>query len=197
LYTSTDAEVTAARTGLAAADISACSKLSLLGPGVPELSAALSASERPPRPRELATLAGAGGAFACRLADDHLLLLGRSPKAPLAERITGLGGLDKVVQIDATTAYAGLLLLGPKLQAVVSGLTSLEPPPAESGCAETGFAGVPALVVWPPRGQFPALLIYVGWDLAEYVWECLFHAGRSHSIAPIGYEALERLGLGG
>src|SRR5689334_13971005 len=74
-YTDPDAEAEAARAGLGVADVSAFAKLSLRGPGVPTLALAGAAP-----PRGVVRLPSGRG-LACRLTEDHLLLLGDAPGA--------------------------------------------------------------------------------------------------------------------
>jgi glycine cleavage system aminomethyltransferase T len=35
--------------------------------------------------------------------------------------------------------------------------------------------------------------ILTDWDVAEYVWEKLFHAGQEWKMAPLGLDALDSL----
>jgi sarcosine oxidase subunit alpha len=139
-------------------------------------------------PRGVAVVSAAGPALACRLADDHLLLLTTTTDRAAVERhLAPLRLTPGVTLADVTTALAGFCLVGPALDEVLSRLTSLDVRPAAlpvGSCAETGLAGVHALLV--PSAEFgrPAMRLCVGWDLAEYVWERLLEAGRPWNIAP-------------
>jgi glycine cleavage system aminomethyltransferase T len=184
VYTSVQAEVEAARTGLGLADISACSKKSLIGPDVPD-------SLGPVRPGEVAPMPENGAGVACRLTADHLLLIAASTRASFEKRLAGMPTSASLILLDVTTAYAGMCLLGPDLETVLPQLTNLELP--EGRCAETGLAGIPALLIRPPGFTLPALQIFVSWDLAEYAWEWLLELGRKRSLTPLGWDALDAL----
>jgi glycine cleavage system aminomethyltransferase T len=199
VYTTTEREVSAARTGLAVADISAFAKISLLGPGVPDLARALTGDGPATRPRGVAALDAGGRLLACRLTDEHLLLLASTPDPGNFDgRLANLPAGPSVVRSEATSAYAGFCLVGFSIDKLLCRLTSLDVTPAAlppGSCAETGLAGVQALLVRPPESGSASLRIHVGWDVAEYVWERLLDAGRSQEIVPVGMEALRSLGL--
>jgi sarcosine oxidase subunit alpha len=94
---------------------------------------------------------------------------------------------------DVTFAYAGFALVGPRLEEYLRRLMHLDVRPAAfppGSCAETAFCGVEALLVRPAIGPFPALQVFVAWDLGEYVWERMLDAGRDVPITPLGMEAL-------
>src|SRR5437762_2275184 len=78
---------------------------------------------------------------------------------------------------------------------------SLPPPPAmhtapsalpPGACAETGFAGVHALMVRPPGLPVSSLRVCVPWDVGEYVWERLLQTGQG-AVMPLGLEGLREL----
>ncbi len=198
-YVGAGREAAAARSGLAVADVSAFAKVSLLGPGVGAAARTLAGDGPAAKPRGLAALAGM--TLACRLTDDHLLLLAAT---------TGMAGLDtllvdfppeaRLVRNDATTAYAGFCLVGPHVEELLRRLTALDVAPTAlppGSCAETGMAGVQALLVRPAEQGVPTVRVYVGWDVGEYVWERLLAAGRGWDIQPLGLEAFGSLGLAG
>src|SRR5262249_10100012 len=195
-YAGAEPEAEAARTGLAVADVSAFAKLSLRGPGVPELVESLVPDAAALRPHGVAPVP-VGPALACRLAEDHLLLLAATPATTaLGQRLAGPGEGRPVVQTDMTSAYAGFWLLGPRLGELLPRLTPLDFLPASfpvNGCAETTLAGVEALLARSAELSVPSLRIYVAWDLGEYVWERLLEAGREVPVTPVGLETLDRL----
>ncbi len=181
---------------LALADLSAFAKLSLLGPGVPGLAATLHGA--PSKPLTVATLHG--NILACRLADDHLLLLADASRLEirLANVDLRLSALDldcqvpheKVIAANATSMYAAFALIGTPLEEMLHHLITLDvqaslPP---SSCAQTNLAGVNALLVRAPDLGLPSLRIFVASDLGEYVWESLLEAGRAWKVAPVGLE---------
>jgi glycine cleavage system aminomethyltransferase T len=180
-YSTPEREAEAARAGLGLADVSASTKLSLRGP----VSTALAL-------RGVALLPGP--VLACRLTEDHLLLLGTTPDvAHLAERAESLHGGQAVRQLDVTSAYAGFCLVGPRGEEILRRLTQLDVRAAHlppNACAETALAGVEALLVRSADLSPPAVRIYVSWDVGEYVWERLLEAGRGHGLTPLGLDAL-------
>jgi sarcosine oxidase subunit alpha len=180
-YSTPEREAEAARAGQGLADVSAFAKLSLRGPVSTTLA-----------PRSVALLGET--ALACRLTDDQLLLLGTTPDAAaLRERAATLHGGQGVHQLDVTSAYAGFCLVGPRCEEVLRRLTALDVRPERfppNSCAETALAGVEALLVQSADLSVPAVRIYVGWDVGEYVWERLLEVGRGHGITPVGLDAL-------
>src|SRR5439155_6780002 len=158
-YTEAPREAAAARAGLAVADISAFAKVSLRGAGVAPLVQSLLPDSPAQRPRGVASLPGEP-ALACRLTEDHLLLLA-SPPAAVTVRAVPEG--QSVVRTDVTSAYAGFEVFGPRLDELLCRLTHLDLRPASfpvSSCAETALAGVEALLVRSAERSLPALRIY-------------------------------------
>jgi heterotetrameric sarcosine oxidase gamma subunit len=189
-------EVAAARAGLGVADLSAFAKISLLGSGVPAVAQALAPDGAIARPRGVTVLEAHGPTLACRLTSDHLLLLDAATDATaLRERLARVPASSQVVQVDASSTYAGFLLAGPRVEALLSGLTALDLNTAlpVGACAETAVAGVHGLLVRALEMAVPSVRLYVGWDLAEYVWERLLDEGRRHGLTPLGLEALNAL----
>jgi sarcosine oxidase subunit alpha len=190
-YSEAEREVEGARSGLGLADISSFAKISLRGPAV----ASLVPDSAAPGLRGVASVPGER-TWACRLTQDHLLLLASSPPtAALDQRLAGPG--LPVVRTDVTSSYAGFEIMGPRLDELLRRLTHLDVRPASfpiNSCAETAFAGVEALLVRTELLSLPSLRIYVPWDLGEWVWERIMEAGRDGPITPIGLEALGLLG---
>jgi glycine cleavage system aminomethyltransferase T len=199
VYSTVERETAAARTGLALADVSAVAKISLLGPGVPAAVQALAGDGPAPQVRAVVPWPGENRTLACRLSADHLLLLAKTCNpAVLHDRLAQLPAGLALVRNDATTAQAGFCLAGLHMDDMLRHITALDVSPARlpaGSCAETGLAGVHALLVRPPDSEPPSLQVYVAWDLAEYIWERLLDAGRSRGIVPLGWEALRTLGL--
>jgi glycine cleavage system aminomethyltransferase T len=193
-YGGAEGEAEAARTGLALADVSASGKLSLRGRGVSALCETLAPGSPVVKLLGVAWLAGAEPALACRLTEDHLLLL--SPGGtPLRPDLHG----ESVVATDVTSAYAGFLVVGPHTPDLSRRLTHLDVRPAAlpvNSCAETQLAGVEALLIPTAEVSLPALRLYVAWDVAECVWERMWEAGHDLSIAALGTDGLRLLADG-
>jgi sarcosine oxidase subunit alpha len=197
-YVSAEREVAAAREALALADLSGFAKLSLQGQGVPALAQALVGDGPAAKPLGVAPLVAEDRVLACRLTADHLLLLAATTTAaPLEERLAQLPPGPPVVQSAVTSAYAGFGLVGPCLDDLLGRVTALDVAAAlpVNACAETGLAGVHALLVRAPELSVPAVRVYVSWDLAEYVWDRLLDAGRDWGITPLGLEGFRALAL--
>ncbi len=186
-YSSAEPEAASARARAGLADISAFAKISLRGRGGRAV---------------LPTLAPGGvahpgdSALACRLTDDHLLLLASAPIMPASIQRLDESHNGTAVRTDVTSAYAGFELVGPEVVGLLRRLTHLDVGPAPlpvNSCAETALAGIEALLVRLDRRSLPALRVYVAWDLGEYAWERIIEAGRAVSVAPLGLEALALL----
>ncbi|HEX5272286.1 MAG TPA: hypothetical protein VFW33_17435 [Gemmataceae bacterium] len=180
-YSGADAEAAAARAGLGLADVTGAAKVSLRGPGLSAAFPSLAPCRIAPHGESQ---------LACRLTDDHVLLLAPAPGVALSAPD------GTAVRSDVTCAYAGLELVGPGLDGVLCRLTHLDVRPVAlppESCAETALAGVEALLVRRDRGTLPALRIYVAWDLGEYVWERVMEAGRDVPVTPLGTDALALL----
>ena len=195
VYSSTDREIAAARAGVALADISSWAKRSLHGRGVAEVVRAVCPDSAATKPRGVAVLGGQPPVLACRLTEEHLLLLASTPdENALGGRIRECS--ESAVETDATAAYAGFWLVGPRTEEVFRRLTSLDVSSANfpvGYCVETALAGVHGVLVRTAELALPAVRIYVAWDLAEYVWEAVWHAGRQLGVAPLGLDSLHAL----
>src|SRR5437870_4699090 len=223
VYTDENSEATAARTGLAIADISFTTKMMLRGPGVAELAKALTGGSGAVEPGAVAPLMGDKSALACRLQVDQLLVLaGPTGKDKVKQLLSTARGDEaegeapgltrwfpakQLLEIDVTSAFAAFWIFGPHSDDLLRQITHFDvaalgagsQPAGESGrvsarsCAETGLAGVKAILVRPPSPTIPSMRILTGWDVAEYVWEELFRVGQSWKINPLGLDGLDML----
>jgi sarcosine oxidase subunit alpha len=191
VYSSPAGEAEEARRDVGVADISALAKLSLRGKGLAGFTEKLSPSSAAAQSRGVANVRCPDPALACRLTDDHLLLLALT-EAPLQPDLQD----SKVLATDVTSAYAGFCLAGPRTEDLLRRLTALDVRPSTfpaNSCTETALAGVEALLVRAPELSVPAMRLYVAWDFAEYVWERLLEAGRDLGVSPLGPEGLRLL----
>src|SRR5689334_17864825 len=128
-YSDAEPEVAAARAGLGLADVSALAKISLRGLGVASLAQSLVPGGAPLTPRRVAAIPGES-ALACRLTDDHLLLLASTTAAAgLGQRLAALQEGRAVVQTNVTSTYAGFEVIGPRLDEFLRRLTHLDVAP--------------------------------------------------------------------
>jgi len=206
-YTDENSEATAARTSLAIADISFTTKVMLRGAGVPELTKTLT-GDRAAKAGEVTPLTGDKSALACRLHLDQLLILsGPTSKDRLKQLLSNVRGDEsddqpsgltrwlpakQLLEIDVTSAFAAFWLIGPRTDDLLRQVTHFDLAALTSGrCAETGVAGVPAILVRPPSPAIPSMRILTGWDVAEYVWEKLFRVGQAWKMIPLGLDGLD------
>src|SRR5262249_42067295 len=150
-----DGEADEARRDVGLADISASAKLSVRGRGVAALVEKLAGSTPAAKSKGVGRLDCPDAALACRLTDDHLLLLSLTEKELRPE----IQGAD-VLQVDVTSAFAGFCLAGPRTEDLLRRLTALDVRagalPVHS-CAETSLGGVEALLIRAPALSLPAM----------------------------------------
>jgi len=196
-YGSPSEEAETAREGVGLADISQMAKWSLRGRGVPAVASALGVaapwSEAVTSTREIAALrsaavVGDGSITACWLAEQSLVLLSSTTRLLLPAAVSAPA--PDVLQTDVTSTYAGFAAVGEGAEDLIGRLRSANGPFPRGSCAETIFAGWQALLVRPPATLVDEILVYVPWDIGEYVWERLCEAGSDLGLAPIGIGAL-------
>jgi glycine cleavage system aminomethyltransferase T len=198
VFSNVSAETAAARDGLALADLSALGKISLRGQEVPPLARSLFGDHALRRVIRLKDHLG----WACCLTPFHCLLLSADVhqveiainRILDAAGIQNLPGYSDEIVFEATSAYAAFGLFGPKGGVLLSELTSLdlESVLPAGACAETGLAGVHAILI-RPETSVGGIYLLVAWDLAQYVWERLWHAGEQAHMIPLGMEAVRAL----
>ncbi len=195
VYLTEDREAEAARTGLAIADVSFAAKVMLRGPGIAELATTFTGDGNIAKPGRVAPLKADQSVLICHLHSDQLLLLaGPSSKIRLDQLLSKAGKTPAVLQTDATSAFAAFWLFGPHTDDALRQVTHHDVAAMSAGsCAETGLAGVPAILVRPLTPGITSMRILTGWDVAEYVWEKLWQAGEAWKIAPLGMDGLEVL----
>jgi heterotetrameric sarcosine oxidase gamma subunit len=194
-----DGEREPSATNLSLVDLSAFAKFSLRGNGVPELVRISLGNTPAAKPLGVTTIPG--NVLACRLSDDHLLVLGAAPRLELrlADIDLNISALSAdcqapragVVIVNAASTYAGFALIGGPIEEILRRLTAIDVSEKAfpvGSCVQTSFAGMTALLVRAQELRVPCVRVYVASDLAEYVWEKLLQAGRQWSIAPVGQE---------
>jgi sarcosine oxidase subunit alpha len=168
------------------ADISANAKVSYVGRGVDALAAKLLGLSPLRKPRGACDLEPSRRDRACRLTENSLLLLALTTNAAALDAYVGQA--ENVVRTDVTSAYAAFSLLGARAAELLQRLTALNvslPAFPNQSCVETNLAGVPALLVRPRRSGMDEILVYVGWDVGEYVWQRLWEVGAPLGPSPI------------
>jgi glycine cleavage system aminomethyltransferase T len=186
-HTNPDAEAEITRTKVGLVDISAMPKLSLRGRNLDQSISDLLNGQLV-NPHGVAMLDADGRALICRPSEDRLLLVAGALRSDVFHaRLSVIREHRELVSYDVSHSFAGFALMGPQGDDSLGRLCSLDIRrsafPAAC-CLETGLASVPALLVRPPDGP-PEVQIYVAWDVAEFVWECLLQAGHEYGIVPI------------
>lgn len=178
LYHDVERERTAIRENLAIGDITARGKIDLRG-----------SVESP-----LASLPQTRGAALARVSRNWALVF--TPPAGLASALTLMEGLasPETMVTDATSIYAGIALLGPRVQNLLSRLTAVDPSMLLPGhCLATQLLRLPAILL---RRDLPLMVVevYVPSEFASYAWEAIFDV--AHPLAPeaAGLDALRAEG---
>jgi glycine cleavage system aminomethyltransferase T len=168
------------------ADLSANAKRSYVGRGVDALAAKLLGLSPLRKPRGACDLEPSTRDIACRPNEYSLLLLSLTTSGAVLDDL--VGRTENMIDSDVTSAYAGFSVLGARAAEVLQKLTALDISPTgfpDQSCVETSLAGVNALLVRPRRCGQDEILIYVGWDVGEYVWEKLWEAGQPLGLSVI------------
>ena len=187
-FTTPESEVRAARENVGLADVSWLSKFDVKGSD-------FKADKESVTPGSLWALAPGHALVTCRPEDSEHV--NKSLEDLVAQSTPdGQGACCHVTNV--TSVYAALMLLGPNSRDVLNRLTELEISDAalpEGSCSQTGLAHTHAIILRQDTGDVPGFLLFVGWEYGEYVWDALVKAGEYLGIAPVGLEAVNRLGL--
>lgn len=177
-YGDVDRERRAIREGLAIADITARGKIDLRG--------AVDSS--------LARLPQTRGAQLARLSRDWALVL--TPAAGLNGSLQLMEqAADRATMItDATSIYAGLALLGPRVPDLLLRLTAIDPAALRPGhSVATQMLRIPAILL---RRDLATMVVeaYIASEFARYAWEAVFTVGHPLEPEPVGWDALRAEG---
>jgi glycine cleavage system aminomethyltransferase T len=196
VYTSTDAELSRAREGVAISDASACGKLGFRGEAIESVAMKLTGRTAPPIGRAARERVSEAPVLACRLAADEMLLLTSAVEhaavaAVLAGTVEAAGCLHVT---DLTSAFAVVDLMGPALPTLLERLVTVDltalPP---LGVAQGELARVHAIMVRLDEPTLPVLRVLVPRESGDFVWRTLAGAGSDLGLAPVGAAAHARL----
>ncbi len=98
--------------------------------------------------------------------------------------------------LDRTDGYGGFLLCGPRVRAVLAGLTSLdlrESKFPDLSCAAGPLAATRVFVVRRDQFGLPAYEIFFNREYGQYLWRVVMEAGREYEITPFGTHAAQLL----
>lgn len=191
-FGSVEAEIRAARGGVAFGERGGGQILEAVGEGVPEMATHLDVSgiapgAAGPVPRERARW--------CRLARDQARLLHDRGSDPA--RIGSLvPDTDCLHVTDLSAGLTTFAILGPRSPDLLARLIRLDLDPArfaDRRLAQTGAAGVPVFLLRWDRGGILAYELAAGRDVAVYLWERLLHAGETLDVAPMGLDAMHQM----
>ena len=98
--------------------------------------------------------------------------------------------------LDRTDGFGGFLLCGPKANAILRRLTSLDLREAtfpNLSCAFGPMAAIRVLLVRKDRAGLPAYEIFFSREYGEYFWDAVLAAGKEFQLVPFGSLAEHRL----
>jgi glycine cleavage system aminomethyltransferase T len=177
-YGDVERERRAIREGLAVADITARGKIDIRG-------SVDSSLVRLPHTR---------GAQLARLSRDWALVLtppaGLKPSLQLLEQSAG----PATMVTDATSIYAGIALLGPRVPDLLLRLTAIDPAELTPGhSVATQMLRIPAILL---RRELAVMTVeaYIASEFARYAWEAVFTVGHLLEPEPAGWDALRTEG---
>jgi glycine cleavage system aminomethyltransferase T len=177
-YQDVERERIAIREGLAIADITARGKIDIRG----RVDSAL------------ASLPQTRGATLARISRNWALVV--TPPAGLTGSLallTSAASRDTTVT-DATSIYAGIALLGPRVPDLLSRLISANPASLLRGqCLATQLLRIPAILL---GRELPVTVVeaYVPSEFASYAWDAIFNAAQPLAPEPAGIDALRAQG---
>ena len=129
------------------------------------------------------------------LATDHMLVL--TPPNQSAAIANSLDQqLGEEATVDMTSALAGMSLLGPQSQEVLSRLTDTDLSTSafpDQSCTQTSLAQIHATILRADHAGHQWYDLYVSRDLGQYAWDAILQAGGKLGIKPFGTETLGQL----
>jgi len=196
VYTSTDAEISRAREGVAISDVSACGKLGLRGEAIESVAIKLTGRTPPPVGRAARERVNGAAVLACRRAADEMLLLTSTAEHTavadvLADTVETAGCVHVT---DLTSAFAVVDLMGPALPALLERVVTVDltaVPPL--GVVQGEVSRVHAIMVRLDEVTLPVFRVLVPRESGAFVWHALCDAGRDLGLAPAGAAAHARL----
>ena len=177
-YGDVEGERRAIRDGLAIADITSRGKIDVRG----QVDSSLA---RLPQTR---------GAQLARLSRDWALVL--TPTSGLKSSLQLLEqSADRGTMVtDATSIYAGIALLGPRVPDLLRRLTAIDPTGLSAGhSVATQMLRIPAILMRRDL-SVTVLEAYVASEFGRYAWESIFTVGPLLEPEPVGWDALRAEG---
>jgi glycine cleavage system aminomethyltransferase T len=193
-YSTVEEETELLRTSAGVSDISSKGKLAVQGEIDSQILQALGQSG----PGEIGTVGKitheSGEIVIARLAADDALLLTAGRSSTLAGLVEHGDTCSHTV--DMTSVLAGLAIVGPTAQSVLTGLTEIDTSDVafpDLSCAQGMVAEVRATLLRVDHGGVPGYELYFGRDYGEYMWDSVLEAGEPAGLTPVGAEALAKI----
>ena len=177
-YQDVERERAAIRDGLAIADISARGKIDIRG----SVDGAL------------ASLPQTRGATLARIGRNWALVFTRPAGLAGALTLMATTASSDSLLTDATSIYAGIALLGPRVPDLLSRLMTADPSSLLRGhCLATQLLRLPAVMV---GRELPLTMVeaYVPSEFASYAWEAILSAAQPLAVELAGMDALRAEG---
>ena len=195
-YLSVERELERVRNAVGLCDISPGGKLSLQGA---EIDAWLGRVFADPAALEIGVARilrlGTHPVLLARLASDELMMFaGTDQASALVNGLSDRAGECAHV-VDLTSALAGVSIVGPDGQSLLSGVTELEVSAdafPDMICAQTMVAEIHGLLLRRDLGDMLGYELYFGREFGEYMWDALLEAGEAYQVMPFGIETLAR-----
>jgi glycine cleavage system T protein (aminomethyltransferase) len=177
-YGDLERERRAIREGLGIADITSRGKIDIRG----NVDSSLA---RVPQTR---------GAQLARLSRDWALVLTPAATHKSALHLMEQAAGRTTMVTDATSIYAGIALLGPRVPELLLRLTAVDLAHLTPGHSlVTQMLRIPAILL---RRDLAAMVVeaYVASEFARYAWDAVFNAGHPLQPEPVGWDALRAEG---
>ena len=177
-YGDVDRERRAIREGLAISDISARGKIDIRG--------AVDSS--------LASLLQTRNAQLARFSRDWALVFTPPGSVKSALHLMEQAADRSTMVTDATSIYAGIGLLGPRVPDLLLRLAAIDAAAlTPGGGVATQILRIPAILL---RRDLPVMVVeaYFASEFARYAWEAVFAVGHPLEPEPVGWDALRAEG---
>jgi heterotetrameric sarcosine oxidase gamma subunit len=185
VYSSVDAELAAARAGVALVDVSSLGKLYVEGAAAADTLRAAFGSA----PEAVGAGVRVAGLAVFQIRPDLFFLLTATGAEAEAEARLSAARQAFVTVTDVTHGLAGLGLLGPRARGVLGQLSALNLDPAafpDLHLRSTSVAKTRQLLVRQDRGGLPVFYLFGAQSLAVYVWDVIRAAGQAAGLVPLG-----------
>jgi heterotetrameric sarcosine oxidase gamma subunit len=139
-----------------------------------------------------ASLSAAGDSLVAHISPDWAMVLTEPGGEEVLTTKLAASADEHEMVTDATHAYAGYALVGPKLADLLSRTTAWDPATLEAGQA-TGAAIAEIRGVMLRRDD-STLEVYVSSEFGRYAWETLLSVARGLDGGPAGWKALRQRG---